>query len=253
MPLDGRRWMKSKWLKLLGEFLLSSLFPPRCVICDSILDPEDKVGIHTKCINQLISVGTSVCFHCGRPIKGTFEYCYDCSKKDWNEGFSQGKALFVYDGAIRKSMYRLKYNNRREYAKYFAREAVRYYASWIRQNNIEAIVPVPMYGRKQRVRGYNQAETFAKALSDILQIPCDSQIVERIKDTTPQKELSDIARKNNLKTAFHSRQNIVKYNHILLVDDIYTTGSTADAVAAVLKASGVKEVFFLAVCIGKGI
>ena len=69
----------------------------------------------------------------------------------------------------------------------------------------------------------------------------------------PQKELSDVGRENNLKNAFQVSDNIVQYKHVLLVDDIYTTGSTAEAVAEELCKAGVGNVYFLVVCIAKGI
>ena len=76
--------------------------------------------------------------------------------------------------------------------------------------------------------------------------------MKRIIDTKPQKELGDAERENNLKNAFQAEEFIVKYKYILLVDDIYTTGSTAEAVARQLLAVGVEKVFFLSVCIGNG-
>ena len=113
------------------------------------------------------------------------------------------------------------------------------------------IVPVPMYKGKQRVRGYNQAEVFAKALSELLNIPAESQLIQRIRDTRPQKELNDVQRKNNLKNAFQMKENIVQYRHILVVDDIYTTGSTAQAVAEELIKTGVSRVYMMSICIGE--
>ena len=114
------------------------------------------------------------------------------------------------------------------------------------------IVPVPMYRHKQRVRGYNQAEVFARALSMELGIPLASNIVKRVRDTVPLKTLNPEERKNNLKNAFQGINNIVKYDHILLIDDIYTTGSTAEAVSQELINTGIKEVYLLCVCIGQG-
>jgi predicted amidophosphoribosyltransferase len=76
--------------------------------------------------------------------------------------------------------------------------------------------------------------------------------ISRVRDTKPQKMLNDVERKNNLKNAFHSRKINVQYNKILLVDDIYTTGSTAEAVTECLHLANVEDVYFLSVCIGKG-
>jgi ComF family protein len=165
---------------------------------------------------------------------------------------SQGKAIYLYQGPIKETMYRFKYSNKREYAEFFAEEAVRIYGDWMKRKNIQAIVPVPMYMPKQRRRGYNQAETFAKALGRKMNIPVDATLVKRVKDTKPQKELNDLERKNNLKNAFQKTESIVQYSHILVVDDIYTTGSTAMAVAEQLRKTNTCQVYFLSICIGKG-
>lgn len=149
-------------------------------------------------------------------------------------------------------MYRFKYGNRRTYADFFADEAQKQYGDWITGKSVEAVVPVPMYRKKEKQRGYNQADVFAKKLADALGLVYEPAAVQRIVDTKPQKELGDEERKNNLKNAFHVEKFIVKYKYILLVDDIYTTGSTAEAVARQLLAAGVEKVFFLSVCIGNG-
>jgi predicted amidophosphoribosyltransferase len=93
---------------------------------------------------------------------------------------------------------------------------------------------------------------FARALSIETGIPMDAHLVVRTRNTTPQKELNEKARRENLKKAFQSVTNIVEYKRVLLVDDIYTTGSTIDAVAEVLLAAGVQSIFFICVSIGEG-
>ena len=80
----------------------------------------------------------------------------------------------------------------------------------------------------------------------------DNQMLVRVRDTLPQKELSVQERKNNLKNAFKMNKNVVNLKRILLVDDIYTTGSTIDAAALALKQSGIKDVFYLCISIGQG-
>ena len=74
----------------------------------------------------------------------------------------------------------------------------------------------------------------------------------RVKDTRPQKELNGRERENNVKNAFQSSDNVVKYKRILIVDDIYTTGATVEAVAEVLHKAGVEQIYVLSACIGKG-
>ena len=180
------------------------------------------------------------------------EYCYDCVQKGYDKHsyVFQAKALYVYKGVVKASMYRFKYSNKREYARFFATCATRKYGDWIRRGGVQAIVPVPMYPGKQKLRGYNQAECFAKELSALMGIPMETKLVKRVVDTTPQKRLSSIQRKNNLKNAFQIVENVVQYECVMVVDDIYTTGSTAEAVARELIKQGTRRVYLMTVCIG---
>ena len=89
-------------------------------------------------------------------------------------------------------------------------------------------------------------------MGERLGIPVEEKLLIRLKKTSPQKELNDSARRENLKNAFQVCGNDVKLKRVVLIDDIYTTGSTLDAAAAALLASGVEKVYFLSICIGRG-
>lgn len=202
--------------------------------------------------------------HCGRPLgqmksqgklkieyeESTREYCYECYRKGYAKFsyITQGKGLYLYKGVIKQSMYRFKYANKREYARYYARQAVKMYGNWLL--GMQVIVPVPVYHKKQKLRGYNQAEVLAEEISKLTGIPVDKNLIIRIKDTVPQKELGYQQRKNNLENAFQTKESIVQYTHVLVVDDIYTTGCTAEAVAKELRKQGGHQVYVLCVCIG---
>lgn len=267
MLMAGRKMM-NKWMKWFGsgrELLCSLLFPPRCPVCDEILVPEEvEDGIHSACKNKLLPILGAVCMHCGRPIgdynpkckeseyDSTREYCYDCMGKGYtrNSNIVQAKSLYLYRGAIKISMYRFKYSNKREYADFYAKQAVLRYGEWMKRLGVEVIVPVPMYLAKQRKRGYNQAECFARKISEYTGVPMNADMVKRTLDTAPQKNLDEKQRKNNLKKAFQSGKNVVQYNCAMVVDDIYTTGSTAEAVACELIKQGTHRVYLLTMCIG---
>ena len=152
---------------------------------------------------------------------------------------------------MKKAMYRLKYSNRRRYAKVIARDAMRYHGRWLQGLGVEAIVPVPVHPNKLRRRGYNQAQVLADAIADGMGIPV-VPMVKRVVDTLPQKEMTMENRGKNLKNAFKVVNNGVKYKKVLIIDDIYTTGATVDAIAKRLVDSGVEEVYCLYGCIGRG-
>ena len=270
MTQDEKKLSFLKWIYICGELLSSLLFPPRCILCDEILSPEEaEKWIHKNCESKLYPVQAPVCMHCGRPFKrahdadckkaayldfnNSYEYCEECKSfaKSANYSTTQGKALYLYRGDMKQTMYRFKYSNKREYAKFFAQQAVQKYGQWMKEKQIQAIVPVPMYLPKERKRGYNQAKCFAMELSKRTGIPVENSLVYRVKDTKAQKTLNPNERKNNLKNAFQIGKSIVQYSHILVVDDIYTTGSTAQAVAEELIKQGVGHVYFMSICIGE--
>ena len=245
--------------RVIKEGLLQIFFPPRCAVCDDLLEAElirAKMRVHPACERKLYPVGKTVCYRCGKPLSSEkLEYCHDCVKKKAGGHMMccrQGKSLFLYKGEIRKAIYRFKYSNRREYARFFAEKAAQEYTDWVRRIKIDVIVPVPMYARKKRYRGYNQAEIFAYELAEIWKIPMKADALKRVRNTKPQKYLSDQERKNNLKKAFQAADFIVKYKSILIVDDIYTTGSTVESVAQELYLHGVESVYFLTLCTGEG-
>ena len=119
--------------------------------------------------------------------------------------------------------------------------------------NPDALIPVPIHSSRMRSRGYNQAELVARELSRHSGIPVNTKLIQRVKRTKPLKSLSHSERQNNLKRAFKILQNDVKLNTIVIIDDIYTTGSTIDAMTGVLNDAGVKNVYYMALTIGRGI
>lgn len=114
------------------------------------------------------------------------------------------------------------------------------------------IIPIPLEKRKLKRRGFNQAEEISKEISSFLKIPLISNCLIKIKETSPQVELSDKQRKENIKGAFScQRPEMIKGKKILLVDDVYTTGSTMTECAKVLRTAGAKEIIGLVVARAK--
>jgi ComF family protein len=113
------------------------------------------------------------------------------------------------------------------------------------------MIAVPLHPKRFRKRGYNQAELLAKELSARMEVPFYKDIVRRTKNTAPLKLLNASERQNNLKKAFKIGRNDVKWKSVIIVDDIYTTGSTIDACASVLLEIGIQKIYFVALAIGR--
>lgn len=233
------------------ELLLDFFFPRRCPVCDQIVTPYGE-KICKKCRPLLKRIGEPKCKKCGKPLGNeTAEYCYDCSRKTYH--YESGVAVFVYDTRMKGSIARYKYPPfRREYAKYYVEEMIHASRMQMQRWKPDALIPVPIHKSRLAFRGFNQAELLARGLSKEFQIPVRTDLVNRIKKTIPQKELNEKERKNNLKTAFHVMPNAIECKTVVLVDDIYTTGSTMETLAKALKANGVDRVYFVCLAIGRG-
>ena len=228
--------------------ILDILYPARCAVCHGIV--QGKGSICPKCRTKLIYIKEPKCKKCGKQLDGMEqEYCSDCQR--FSHSFDRGAAVFAYDQVMRRSISMFKYHNRREYAKFYAREMQKQCSHFLKICAPEVILPVPVHGRKKRKRGFNQAELVAKELGKLTKIPVDTRYLIRTEETTPQKELTRSQRKANLKRAFAVRKKGVSYKRVLLIDDIYTTGATMDAIAEILRENQTKIIFFLTICVGR--
>lgn len=213
-------------------------------------------GICERCKVTLEYIQEPRCKRCSKPVEmEEQEYCVDCSKRQYH--FLKGYALWVYDDKMSKSISVFKYHHRKYYGKIYITELMNHYSKKIQDLNVDAIVPIPIHWSKHLERGYNQADILAKEIGEKLNLPVLSHLLIRNKKTLPQKRLSDKERLQNLREAFLYNE-VVEHKidicpkRVLLVDDIYTTGSTIEACSSVLMAHGVDEIYFVTLCIGKG-
>ncbi len=230
--------------------ILDYLYPPRCPVCDEIYGGKDKEsGICPSCRRELVYLREDYCLRCGRPLEDEQEeFCLSCGSK--THYFTQGRALFSYQGAVRTSLYRLKYANRRDYATVYGRELAGELGEWIRTLGISRIVPIPLHPSRRRRRGYNQAALLARQLGQLLEIPVEEKLLYRVKKTAPLKTMDSRERQAQLRHAFAVGGAVRPGERILLVDDIYTTGTTADAAALALRRRAGCWIFVVSVAIG---
>ena len=230
-------------------FLMDLLYPRRCVLCDRAL-PTGEEGVCADCAGKLHMIREPWCLKCGKPLQDDREeYCADCRQRAHE--FLQGRALYEYK-SVSHSMLRLKAGGRYEYGRFYGHRLAGGLGDTIRSWEAECIVPVPVHRSRSHKRGYNQAEVIARSLGRELGIPVDTRLIKRSKKTVPLKNLTLAERQNNLKKAFKLCRNDVKLKTIIVVDDIYTTGSTMDAVAQVLKTAGIERIYCVCAAIGKG-
>lgn len=203
-----------------------------------------------KCREQLVYVEEPRCKKCGKPIRyAEQEYCQDCQRTDFS--YEQGRSIWVHREPVTHSIYQFKYHNRRIYAEFYAQEFLRKYGTLLEEWGIDLIVPVPLHRKRRLQRGYNQAEVLAKELGRLTGIPVDCSAVIRKRDTQPQKVLDNKERRKNLYQGFSLRKEWDVPKRILVVDDIYTTGSTIEGVSRALCHNCVNKVWFFTISIGQ--
>lgn len=236
-------------VKKLGQTAVQMLFPLRCPVCDGIVRPWGA-RICPDCLPKLKPVTPPWCMRCGKKLSEEAEYCADC--RAGGHEFVRGRSLYEYDSAA-ASIYRFKYGGRREYAGFYGEQAAEHLGDFIRGVRPDGLIPIPLHPRREAGRGYNQAALLAKEIGARTGIPVYTKILLRTRNTAPLKKLNPKERQNNLKKAFHISGNDVKLKTIILVDDIFTTGSTVDEAARTLKEAGVEKVYFIALSCGAGI
>lgn len=228
------------------SYFLGWIFPPKCLICSELLHMHSSVKyVCEKCNENLPFIVLPVCSNCGKHIDNEIhDKCQICMDSKFS--FSKGFAAFDYD--IMKSpiahfkfkgfkndgiglawlMYEFIEINHKEFIK-----------------SVDMLVPVPMYSKKQNKRGFNQSEILSNELGRLLQIPSYSNIIIRVKSTIPQNSLSPKERKHNISKAFsiENKEKIIG-KRIMIIDDIFTTGSTIDECSKALYNAGAGYVCF---------
>lgn len=234
-------------MKNIRNMVLDILYPPRCPVCGRILADRTWM-VCPECRDVFHPITENYCMKCGKPVKESEEYCGDCTEKV--REFRRGRGAFLYNMQMKQSLMKYKYYGSREYGRYYAWQICRYLGKEIRNWNPDLIVPVPLHRRKQRMRGFNQAAELAKYIGKTMKIPVAEDVAVKKKETRSQKTLSAKERKRNLENAFEVKCALNGLK-IVIIDDVYTTGSTVEALAVAMKEKGAAEVYFITLCTGQ--
>ena len=219
------------------EKFLSIIFPTKCPICSSII----RSGSHLcfKCWGEVDFISDPACKKCSYPFEfdiGVDSLCGSCIENE--HYFDSAMSVMRYGDSSKKIIHKLKYSDKAHLAKNIARLMHAKIQSKI--GDIDLIIPVPMHRRKIRKRLYNQSALIASHLSKISNIASMPNCLIKTRHHVPQTGLCSHLRKDNVKNSFSVNKNHFSEIHnknILLVDDVYTTGSTVDECSKVLKQS----------------
>ena len=230
-------------IQTLGRALQDLLLPPRCPVCHELVTGTNQLHICADCLDALPRVASPVCSICGIPFDGagTDHPCSRCLQTP--PPYAAARAALRYEGACRDLIHRFKY----EYKSYLRRPlgllTAHLLADFATQQQPDLLVPVPLHVSRLRHRGFNQAVLLGEVLSRQWQIPLLRQGLKRTRPTTPQIELTLEQRIHNLHNAFSvTDSSVIRDRRIMLVDDVFTTGSTLAASALALRQAGCHSV-----------
>jgi ComF family protein len=230
--------------------LLSVLLAPRCAACKEPIADVLAGPICQACWAAIHRITPPICDSCGDPLPSwrelsrTAARCARCRRAAG--AIDRGRAIGEYEGALREIIHAFKYDERLSIGTRLGR-IMRESARDLLQD-VDFVVPVPLYPKRERARGFNQAAVLAEGL----ELPVYS-VLARIRHTTPQVNLPAARRHANVRDAFQlarcgprllRRRGHPRLSNavVLLVDDVSTTGATLEACARVLKRAGVREV-----------
>jgi len=228
-----------RWLRLLVD----GIFPSDCEACGDALAAGVAPGLCRACLGSIAPPPPPLCDCCGLPLTGPSASCPDCARRP--PAFTTARAVGLYLptagglNPLAAAVHALKYRRRRIVARALGGLlAARYPFGPGR-----LLVPVPLHPSRLRARGFNQALLLARALGRRRGLPIAPRALARTRPTTAQPGLGAAARRANLAEAFAvGDPATVAGCHVVLVDDVLTTGATADACAAALLAAGARRV-----------
>jgi ComF family protein len=226
--------------------LLTLVFPSFCVVCRTLLAQPTSGPICPSCLHLLPRHAGPVC-GCGVPLAaGVTPPCGRCRRG--LSVFDAGASLGPYEGTLRTVLHALKYSRRRRLATRLADVLLADPCVHAILTPEALLAPVPLSGRREHERGFNQSELVARALGRRTGLTVVARALIRSRDTPPQAGLTAAQRRQNVAGAFTVRQRqAVAGRTVIIVDDVLTTGATARACAAALREAGASSVRVLTV------
>ncbi len=228
-----QKQMVNNWLGIIQE----KVFPPSCILCEG--EGINGMDLCQGCFNDL-PLNQNCCYQCAQPFEARTEapeICGQClsSPKAFQETF----APFLYTRSIAYLISALKFGKHYKVARLLGMLMSRHIHSY--SEFPECILPVPLHRSRYRQRGFNQSVEIGRTLSRQLKIPLDLDSCQRIHNTDQQTRLTAKQRHSNIQNAF-SIMKPLNYQHISILDDVMTTGSTVQELALTLKRAGVERV-----------
>ncbi len=221
------------------------VWPRYCLVCDVPLPETAPAGcVCEACRAAILTDPHDTCPRCTStvgPHTDTTKGCPRCKNERFR--FASAVRLGPYDGPLRDAILRMKHAPGEPLAETLGELWASARRESLLKSDPTAVVPIPLHWRKRWHRGYNQSESLARGVASALGIPCVPRFLARVRPTPSQVAQSPTERRENVRGAFRCRVRVKSpEERILLIDDVLTTGATADEAAGVLRAAGVAQV-----------
>lgn len=229
--------------------LLDTIFPPLCHACKAYLTDPETLHLCTQCMQKVEPISSPLCTICGAPFAtegGADHKCGRCSEAP--PPFAAARAAVVYDGVVQELIHTFKYDLKVQLRLPLALLTLRLLTPFIQTKNPDLVLPVPLHSKRLRARGFNQALLLGEKMAKEWNIPLSRRNLLRTRWTEPQIHLAAADRIANVRGAFAlAHPEEIGNRRIVLIDDVYTTGSTAAECAKTLMLAGAKEVVVVTV------
>ncbi len=223
---------------------LDVVFPERCIICDRVMNAtKNRVAICPHCADRLIFLDeVPTCRICGCQLTSTEPICMTCQTHV--HYFTRAVSCFPYKDGVRRSILAYKFHGRRDYCRTFSRLLYHRVFPFHKQHPFHCVVCTPMTEDALRERGYHHTNLIAESVANALSLPFLPNAFTKSSETRKQSSLDYVSRFKNVEKAFSLAvpKKIFKGKRVLLIDDVLTTGATADALSKLLASCGAESI-----------
>ena len=215
--------------------IVDFILPPRCINCE-----RSGQLLCAECQAELTWMKSPICDVCGRPSRSAQLVCDGCLQN--RPAYHTTRATLLFVAPLPTIIHQFKYYNSFALARPLAEAMASAWMDWRPADQVDWVCPIPLHPDRLKERGYNQSALLAYHFSQIVNLPYTDVLLHRTKNTPPQARLDRAKRIENVRDAFAVGHGDLTGKHILLVDDVCTTGATLDAAALCLRSAGAQNV-----------
>ena len=221
--------------------IFNLIFPKTCLHCGNNLATNENL-ICENCVKKLVFRTGEFCPKCSSVLKSN--KCEMC--EEINYTFDNAFSAFKYSKVVKSLVHSIKYKEYKKVGKFLAIYMTEYWKKYVKIDDVDYVIPVPLHKVKKRMRGYNQAKIIGENFAKLMNFKFDSSLIKRINFTKTQTKLTKLQREKNIKNAFEvSDAKKIQNKKFLIIDDVFTTGSTVNEISDILRNFKADKIYVL--------